>query len=153
MDLHAKVSHPTFPRVQLRISYKLHRECINSSGRSERKIERTLAPDFFRASKGIFRFGGKRGLSFSFAKQVAEDNRRSSTCGRSTSTMLLSTGTNDIVQNDRCDRASRKAILPLYILGKTFMNILLQAHSSASRRTITSPGKDESEIFKRSRPV
>lgn len=64
-------------------------------------------------------------------KQVAWDNRRSSTCDQSTSTTLLSTGTNDIVQNDRCGRASCKAILPLYILDKTFMNIVTHAYFCA----------------------
>lgn len=70
----------------------------------------------------------RKGVFFPFAKQVAWDNRRSSTCDQSTSTTLLSTGTNDIVQNDRCGRASCKAILPLYILGKTFMNIVTYAY-------------------------
>lgn len=68
----------------------------------------------------------KRRVSFSFAKQVAWDNRRSSTCDQSTSTTLLATETNDIVQNDRCGRASRGAILPLYILDKTFMNMIIR---------------------------
>lgn len=95
---------------------------------TQRESERKeCSCQFFSAFRRDYPVSRKE-VSFPFAKQVAWDNRRSSTCDQSTSTTLLSTGTNDIVQNDRCGRASCKAILPLYILGKTFMNIVTHAY-------------------------
>jgi len=99
-------------------------KCINSAMKREEKCSRYF---FFFSSFEDF-LVSRKGVSFPIAKQVAWDNRRSSTCDQSTSTTLLSTGTNDIVQNDRCGRASCKAILPLYILDKTFMNIVTHAY-------------------------
>lgn len=95
--------------------------------------ENTLAIFFFSAFQNFS--VSRKGVFFPFAKQVAWDNRRSNTCDQSTSTTLLSKGTNDIVQNDRCGRASCKAILPLYILGKTFER--QQTHEHRHTRAIS----------------